>query len=118
MQRYILWSAMLVLAAACASAASVTVGSPAPAINLDQLIPEQPPGNASLSALAGKAVVLEFWATWCAPCIDAIPHVNELAEQFKDRPVQFISITDEESSLIEGFLKNKPIGGWGAIDRS
>ena len=35
----------------------------------------------------GKIVVLNFWATWCGPCIGAIPHNNELAEKFKDKVV-------------------------------
>ncbi len=118
MQHSLLLATLLIAASNQASAAAVTIGSPAPAITLDQLFPEQPAANASLGALAGKAIVLEFWATWCAPCIDAIPHINELAAQFKDRPVQFISITDEEPSLVEGFLKKKPIGGWVGIDRS
>src|SRR5437016_10428339 len=116
MGRYALFFAMLI--AASALSAAVPVGSPAPAITLDQLYPAQPAGNASLGALAGKAIVLEFWATWCAPCLDAIPHFNEMVEQFKDRPVQFISISDEEPALVEGFLKKKSIAGWVGIDRS
>jgi len=56
--------------------------------------------------------VLEFWATWCGPCVAAIPHLNELAERFKEQPVQFIAVTDEDEKVIDPFLKRKPIRAW------
>ena len=66
--------------------AKVSVGDRAPEVHLNKLLPEQPVANASLEALAGKAVVLEVWATWCGPCVGAIPQLNELAGKFKDKP--------------------------------
>lgn len=44
-----------------------------------------------LADLKGKIVVLDFWATWCGPCIKSIPHNNELAEKFKGKVV-FIGV--------------------------
>lgn len=96
---------------------AVKVGDPAPAIKLDSLIPDQPVA-ATLEALKGKVVVLEFWATWCGPCVDAIPHLNELVEKFAGRPIEFLSVTDEEAGVVEAFLKKKPIRGWVGFDRS
>jgi thiol-disulfide isomerase/thioredoxin len=66
--------------------------------------------------LKGKVVVLEFWATWCGPCIAAIPHLNELADRFKDKPVQFIAITAEDEQVAGPFLKKKPIHAWVGLD--
>ena len=91
--------------------AAVKVGDCGPAIHFDKLLPEQPAANASFEALAGKAVVLEIWATWCGPCVGAIPHLNELAEKFKDRPIVFLSVTNEEPAVVEGLLKKRPISG-------
>lgn len=117
MRRYanIVIPILLLVSSQCLAAAKV--GGPAPAIELDALLPAQSVANATLGALAGKAVVLEFWATWCGPCYFAIPHLNQLAEQFRDKPIQFLSVTDEELPLVESFLKRRPVSGWVGIDR-
>jgi len=48
-----------------------------------------------------KFIVLEFWATWCAPCLDAVPHINDLQSKFKSNSdLIFISITDESPEKV------------------
>ncbi|MEO7297846.1 MAG: TlpA disulfide reductase family protein [Verrucomicrobiota bacterium] len=64
----------------------------------------------------GKVVVLEFWDTSCGPCVQAIPHWNELVEKFSSQPVIFLSITDDNPEPLKNFLKIKPMKGWMAID--
>ena len=66
--------------------------------------------------LDGKFILLEFWATWCTPCVMNIPHLNELQEKFKDRNIVFISVTDEPKEKIEAFMKKRKMNGWVAID--
>ena len=61
------------------------------------------------ASLKGRVVVIEFWATWCPPCIKNIPHLNGLAKQFANRPVTFISVTYETEQLVEKFQKDHPI---------
>jgi thiol-disulfide isomerase/thioredoxin len=90
-----------------------TIGEAAPPINLDNLVPAGT--QATWESLRGRPVVVEFWATWCGPCLHEIPHLNQLASKFK--AVQFISITDEPFSVVESFLKTNPISGWVALDR-
>jgi thiol-disulfide isomerase/thioredoxin len=72
----------------------------------------------TLESLRGQAVVLEFWATWCSGCVAAIPHLNELTSKFKDKPVRFISVTDEDEAHVKRFLAQRPIAGWVAVDRT
>ena len=104
------------LAVPMATKANPKVGDRSPLLKATTLL--QAPAGASLDAetLKGKVVVLEFWATWCGPCVLAIPHLNELAEKFKDKPVQFIAITSEDEATVKTFLANKPINAWVALD--
>lgn len=43
-----------------------------------------------------KFKVLEFWATWCRPCLKAVPHLNKLQNKYKDRNIVFLSFTYEK----------------------
>ena len=96
---------------------AVTVGGPAPELTFRELL-QAPPGiRGSWQELKGRAVVLEFWATWCGGCVDNIPHLNQLAEQFKSKSIQFIAVTDEtDIDAVKRFLEHHPIGGWVAFD--
>ena len=49
--------------------------------------------------------VVEFWATWCPPCLTSIPHLTELQEKFKDRGVNIIGVSDEELATVESFVE-------------
>jgi len=65
----------------------------------------------SLADLAGKVVVLNFWATWCGPCREEIPEFNRLQAEYADQGVQFVGIAlDEEGqSIVEPFAKELAI---------
>ena len=91
------------------------IGQPAPELGIEKFL-QAPEGEKSLSALKGKVVVLEFWATWCAPCVAEIPHLNQLSEEFRDKQVQFISVTDEGEDVIAPFLKRQEMKSWIGLD--
>jgi thiol-disulfide isomerase/thioredoxin len=59
----------------------------------------------SLSALKGKVVLVEFWATWCGPCVAGIPHLNELQSEYRETGLQILSFTNEDRETVEKFQK-------------
>lgn len=74
------------------------------------------PDGAAWADTFGQAVVLDFWATWCGPCVSAIPHLNALADRFAGRPVRFVSLTAESAEAVRPFLAQHPIRGWVGLD--
>jgi len=84
-----------------ASAAERMVGKPAPAFELPTLA-----GSPfKLSDQAGKIVVLDFWATWCGPCVAALPKINETTAKYKEKGVVFQAVNQgEEASIIKEFM--------------
>jgi|UniRef100_UPI00404AD8B1 thiol-disulfide isomerase/thioredoxin len=70
-------------ASATPKAAILTVGTDAP----DFLMQDVAGNEVRLSDFKGKVVILDFWATWCGPCIASMPHTNELAAKYKDQGV-------------------------------
>ncbi|CAN5604894.1 hypothetical protein BH10ACI4_BH10ACI4_38120 [soil metagenome] len=93
-------------------------GVSAPTLASVQLI--QPPATSQITwdSLRGKVVVLEFWATWCAPCIAGLPHFNQVVRHLDPARFQFISIDDEDPKVVRAFLARKEIAGWVGIDAS
>jgi len=90
---------------------------PAPEVGIPVFLTGGPPGGiASLGELRGQVVVLEFWATWCKPCIQTIPHMNKLVDRYQDKPVRFISVTSEKEAEVRPFLLEHPIKSWVALD--
>lgn len=80
-------------------------GNPAP----DFFLPNMTGDSIHLSALKGKRVVLNFWATWCGPCKVEIPILNGIYEDIKRDRFELISITMEDEKSVSGFLSGNPI---------
>ena len=76
---------------------------------LDFTLPGLNGAKLSLASLRGKAVVFDFWATWCAPCRAQHPLYEEVKKKYRFNPdVVFLSVnTDEDRSLVEPFLKEQ-----------
>ena len=47
----------------------------------------------SMDELQGKVVLLDFWATWCAPCREALPHIQKVAKKFEGQPLVILSVS-------------------------
>ncbi|MCM2267422.1 MAG: redoxin domain-containing protein [Elusimicrobiales bacterium] len=113
----LLLAALLLAPAACADKPGerpklAKAGQPAPELRLPKLLNAPLPALSGWQDLKGKAVVLEFWATWCEPCVDNIPHLNGLVRKFRDKPVVFISVTDESESEVAAFLEEHKLETW------
>ncbi len=58
-------------------------------------------------------LVVNFWATWCVPCVIEIPHFVKASETFKERRVQFVGVSldflDERKARVEPFLKEHKV---------
>jgi len=104
------------LLATPAPAAGPEPGDPAPPLGLAALLQAPPDANASWEGLRGKVVVLDFWATWCGPCVAAVPHLNHLADTLSAEPVVFLAISDEAEAVVRRFIEKRPIHGWVALD--
>ncbi len=86
------------------SAQTLAVGSKAPALDIAHWISDGHGEFPHVSEFVpGKIYVVEFWATWCSPCIRAMPHLAELQERYADK-IQFISVTNESLTEVSALL--------------
>ena len=107
----------LAFTSSIAVGAGPEIGDQAPEIELEGLA-QAPAGSvATMEALRGKVVVIEFWATWCVPCIAAFPHLNELVEHYEDsNDIVFIAITNESQETAAKVLDKNPLQTWHGFD--
>jgi uncharacterized protein (TIGR03435 family) len=93
-------------------------GAPAPPLDSLKLLQAPTATNANWTTLKGKVVVLEFWATWCSPCVASLPHFNQLVDSLDPAKFQFISVDDEDLNAVQNFLTKKKMSGWVGLDAS
>jgi peroxiredoxin len=62
-----------------------------------------------LSDLKGKRVILDFWATWCGPCVQEIPHFIKLYNETSRDQLEIIGISAEDAGTLKAFVKKKNI---------
>jgi uncharacterized protein (TIGR03435 family) len=94
--------------------AQVKNGEAVPEIQFNKIL-NSPSKSANLSSQKGKIVLIEFWATWCSPCVAAMPHLQDLQKKYKNQ-LQIITVTYETENRINLFLKTRPSNLWFAID--
>ncbi len=81
------------------------IGTAAPAFTV-----EDADHKISLADFRGKVVVLNFWATWCPPCVEEMPSLVQLQQRFKDKGVTVVGISvDADGDAYHKFLKEYKI---------
>lgn len=70
------------------------VGKPAPAISLKGSEGKE----VTLQSFQGKPVLLDFWATWCAPCVESLPALERLYQQNKEKGLVFLSLDEDDEN--------------------
>lgn len=76
-------------------------GHQAPPIIFKESLSKNTPPN----FYQNKILVIDFWATWCAPCIATFPHFNQLSKKYGSDSVLFASLTDEPASIARKFFE-------------
>jgi thiol-disulfide isomerase/thioredoxin len=90
---------------------SLTIGSVAPNLDIENWIQTGNGAFEPVTTFANDHVyVVEFWATWCGPCVASMPHLAALQGEYADKQVQIISITAEDLATVEAFLDRKVRG--------
>ena len=98
---------LLVLLAAVPLAAAVERGEPAPAFEAPRLAGGE---AVKLEALRGKVVYLDFWASWCGPCRQSLPWLQELRREFRTAGFEVIAVNvDETPADGRRFLQRFPV---------
>lgn len=82
------------------SLAALEVGETAPSLDQVQWIKGEAPD------LSDQVTVVEFWATWCAPCMESIPHLSRLQDKYGEQ-VAIVGLSDEPITTIEPFVEEQ-----------
>jgi cytochrome c biogenesis protein CcmG/thiol:disulfide interchange protein DsbE len=102
-RRIFVFLAFLLLLTGCYS------GSRPPRIgtNAPEFTVQDSDRSISLSQLRGQIVVLNFWATWCPPCVDEMPSLVQMQQKLRDKDVKVLAVSvDVDKSAYEKFLKD------------
>lgn len=102
----------LIVAAGCGGPAAEVASAPAddapiksPDFRVESLA--KPGTYRELSDFEGKVVVLDFWATWCGPCRQYMPIIQEVHDRYKDKGLEIVALSTEERPVVERFEKKR-----------
>ncbi len=82
-------------------AQSLKIGDKVPDLTINN-VTNYTSSSLKLSEFRGRILILDFWATWCAPCVSMIPRMDSLQKQFAGK-IQFLSITSQSAGQVKAF---------------
>lgn len=86
----------------------VLIGERVPALTISGLL-NSGSGSVALHSLYGKGLLLiDFWATWCVPCINGLPRLDSLKNHFNGQ-MDVLAVTYEDKELIKKFMQANPV---------
>lgn len=109
----IVFGLALVIAIGLARAQEIPrrIGEPVPALHFAVVFQ-----SAQAIPRKGHPLLIEYWASWCGPCIANIPHLKALANEFERQGVDFLMLTNQASAEVVPFLQKHPMPGMVASD--
>ena len=96
-------SMALLISSLCTANAALKVGDTLPDLSTFQLEGKLP------DSLKGKVVIVDFWASWCLPCAESFPTMDELQKKYGERLVVLAVNVDEKAANMDKFLKNHSV---------
>ncbi len=100
--------ALIAIGALSTAASAVEEGDTAPIFDLPSIYEGQP--AISTASLEGKTVYVDFWASWCAPCLTSLPLYNDMYHKYKDQGLEIVAI-NVDNPIEDGldFLIDTPL---------
>lgn len=96
----------LLMARPASAEVTLHIGDQAPALDIEHYLHEPNEGFGKVTTFEkDKVYVVEFWATWCGPCISSMPHLVELQNKYRGEGVQIISISDEDLETVNALME-------------
>ncbi|MCG8405223.1 MAG: TlpA family protein disulfide reductase [Phycisphaerales bacterium] len=106
MKRHI-FAAVLVLAFSASGFASPKIGDKAPKVKAAKWLTKKPPSLPGEKGAEKHVFLVEFWATWCPPCLRSIPHLSKLQKKHEKDGLVILGMSNEEPETIEKFIEKK-----------
>ena len=112
-RRSLLWPAVLILALLAGIAVGLWRFAPEPAAKADWFFVLEAPNGAGekgpLGAHRGRLTVVNFWATWCPPCIEEMPELSQFHTERSLSGIKVIGIAVDSPSAVREFLAERPV---------
>lgn len=85
---------------------ALQVGQAAPPLSVDRVRGDE---AVTLDGLAGRVIVLDFWATWCAPCRAVMPALDALYQRHREAGLSVVGLSPESAAIIRSHLDAQPV---------